>query len=443
LIVSQEITLKRWTEKKADLIALGYDWLPVLPAGAITLDEVIAAAALTAGKAVNQYDPYRVEQLLGDVSRLLDRIFSYRKEGYDLDISATTWALDYQLFRDQLNDQIALEQVAYVGEQQEIERDAQQKAAAAFAQANDPLAPGFKEAAIGKSGSSDAVVTGETDRRARIQAKWDRLSLHQDDLQARHTMPGGSLNFGDRLTRLEKLLSEDVIECYQKAAAANLGLSAVYGINEPLPAPNDVDFLDYLLSWTRNVLRELEIDQQDDVDFDHIIPLTGPASDGTRLISQPAYSGAIQIGGAGTLNVDLTNYFDALYGRLWVRGVALSLGLADQGDPYQRLYRVSGQVFPPPTPDLSDPKKFSARPPAILSGIFLDDPSAEVKPYKGPNINNLDPRGVWTIIINQNFGAADNVGHPRDPKILTDIKLHLLLTGRPNKVPTSWHQLKF
>ncbi|MGX9431164.1 hypothetical protein [Bradyrhizobium sp. LeoA1S1] len=347
--MAHEISYRRWTTKKAELCAKGYAWLPVLSDGAVTLDVLIDTVAEKARISANPYDPYRVEQLLGDVSRLLDRIFSYRKEGYDLDIAATTWALDYQLFKDQLDGQIALEQLAYIGDQKKIERDAQEKARDAFGSSGDPLGPGFKEAAEGSRQSSEVALMGEEDRRDKVQAKWNRLSQHQDDLQARHAMPGGSLNFGDRLNRLQKLLSEDVFECHQKAIAANLGLKAVYDIDEPLPAPGVLSFLDDLLSWTRKVLRRLEIDQLGDVDFEHIIPLTDPAWDGSRLISTGEYSAAMQTAGSGILTVDLTNYFDALFGKLWVRGVALSLGVDNPGDTYRRVFRATGEVFPPLT----------------------------------------------------------------------------------------------
>ncbi|CUU14762.1 hypothetical protein CDS [Bradyrhizobium sp.] len=434
-MAQSQITYRQWTIKKAELRAKGYDWLPVLLDGASTLDVVINAAAAKAKSIpINPYDPYRVEQLLGDVSRLLDRIFSYRKEGYDLDIAATTWALDYQLFKDQLAGQIALEQLSYVGDQKQIERDAQEKARNAFAGSADNLAQGFKEAAEGSRRSSDVAVAGETDRRSKIQAKWDRLAQHQDDLQARHAMPGGSLNFGDRLTRLQALLSEDVCECYLKAIAANLGLEAVYGIVEPLPAPDELPFLDKLLSWTRKVLRRLEIDQQGDVDFEHIIPLS---------LLGVAYSGAMQAGGSGILSVDLTNYFDSLLGKLWVRGVALSLAVGNPGDVYHRVFRATGEVFPPPTRDLYDPRNYLARAPVILSAIALDDPGVSVKMYRGPNINNLNPRGVWTIIINKNFSAGDEKPHPREPNSIRDIRLHLLLTGRPEQLMPNWHALQF
>jgi hypothetical protein len=440
-VVDARISYQRWTEKKADLRKKGYDWLPVLLDGAITLDVVINSAAESAETSLNPYDPYRVEQLLGDMSRLLDRIFSYRKEGYDLDIAATTWALDYQLFKDQLADQIALEQLAYIGEQKRIERDAQKRAADAFGGATDPLASGFMESTLGNSNSNDAAVAGEKDRRDGVQRKWDRLSTHQDDLQARHSMPGGSLNFGDRLSRLQKLLSEDVIECYQKAIAANLGLKAVYNINEPLPTPDVLSFLDDLLSWTRKVLKQLEIDQQGDIDFQHIIPLTDPAWDGSRLISSGVYTAAMA--GSGVLTVDLTNYFDALFGKLWVRGVALSLGVDNPGDVYRRVFRATGEVFPPPTKDLFDPRNDAARSPVILSAIGLDDPGMAVSMYRGPNINNLNPRGVWTIIINKSFSAGDQKQHPREANSITDIRLHLQLTGRPDKSVPNWHALKF
>jgi hypothetical protein len=160
-------------------------------------------------------------------------------------------------------------------------------------------------------------------------------------------------------------------------------------------------------------------------------------------MSSAVYSAAMQAGGDGILTVDLTHSFNPLFGRLWIRGVALSLGVQAPQDAYQRLFRATGQVFPPPAKNLVSPRAVSPRSPAILSTIFLNDPAVAPRMYRGANINNLDPRGVWTIIINKNFSVADSRQHARDPGYITDIKLHLLLTGRPNQSVTAWQQLTF
>jgi hypothetical protein len=440
--------ISTWIKTKNDLIKLqAYPWLPILYGNGSTLDDVIFSAVTTASTATNHYDPYRVEQLLADVSRLLDRTFSYRKQGYDLDIAATTWALDYQLFEDQLARQVALEQQTYVGTQRQIERDAQGKALAAFGAAtNDALAPGFMEVASGNHDSCAVAADGETGRQGLVQAKWDRLQQYQTDLQGRHTFPGGSLNYAERLGRLQKLLVEDVVEAYQKAFAAQLGLKAVFGIDlagtpTPFPAP-DIGFLDGLLSWTRQAIRQLEIDQQDDVEFEHIVFLVQPRGDNkiSGVTSPTQYANDMSPGGTGVLNVDLTHYFDsAPLGRIWLRGVGMSTSHQYPFVPEQSLFRLSAQVFPPSVTNLFDSSGSPVpRSPMILTNIAITDPAIPVQMLRGANLNNVDPRGLWTIIVNDTIGFPNNGNLTRNAGHITDIKLHLQLCARPQKSADSW-----
>jgi hypothetical protein len=438
-----------WIAKKNELRdTYGYIWLPVLRWDLPTIDDVIRKAIGDEAKQLCHYDAYRVEKLLADISRLLDRIFSYRKEGYDLDIAATTWALEYQLFKDQLDRQISLEQLAYVGEQREKERDAQKKAADAFAVVNHPLAQGFSEAASGSSASSGIAVQGESDRRNVVKLKWDRLSKHQDDLELRHKLPGGSMNFIDRLDRLQGLLVEDVQEAYQKAVAARAGLKALFGIDLPFPAVDDNRFLDKFLSWTRLVIRQLEIDQQDDVEFDHIIPLVQLQGDGklSGVIAPAIYMTAMNPNGDGKLTVDLTNYFTpAPLGKMWLRGVGLSFSDADPSQETHRLYRLSAQVFPPPAQDLFSqmPNNTIPRTPILLSNISMTNPNEPAKIYRGPNIDNLDPRGTWTVKINSTLGFPNVGRQTRNAASIPDIKLHLAICARPEKSIDKWPTLNW
>ena len=241
---------------------------------------------------------------------------------------------------------------------------------------------------------------------------------------------GGSLNFKDRLDRLQALLVEDVHEAYQKAFAASLGLKAVFGINLPMPVI-DAHFLDGLLAWTRAAIRQLEIDQQDDVEFEHIVYLVQPRGDNalTGVTSSAAYVTNMAPGGNGELIVDLSRYFDSALGRIWVRGVGLSTSDVDPINPSHRLYRLSAQVFPPPVKNL-----FSAMPtatlercPVILTNISITDPTVPVRMYRGANVTNIDPAGTWIIRVNGTLGFPGNRASARDTKNeIKDLKLHLI-----------------
>ena len=66
--------MQDWIKTKAALLST-YTWLPALRNDQQTLDGVIFDAATSASSVPCPYDPYRVERLLSDVSRLLDRLF--------------------------------------------------------------------------------------------------------------------------------------------------------------------------------------------------------------------------------------------------------------------------------------------------------------------------------------------------------------------------------
>jgi hypothetical protein len=243
---------------------------------------------------------------------------------------------------------------------------------------------------------------------------------------------------------------EDVKECFQKSLAVQLGLKAVYGIvvQPPLPMQGTPGFLDNWLIWARAAIRRLEIDQQDDVEFEQIIPLRSPFADGTTTMKTDYEGPMLYPSGNGVLSVDLTEYFDDLLGKLWVRGVGLTTTLADSSGP-TRDYRVSAQVFPPAPPDLfSVNQKLAPRAPAIIFNVFANASEDAGRIYRGANVNNMDPRGTWTIVVNKSFfqcWETDKhpiVSHPMNPNYIRDIQLHLALTGRPNKSATAWHALK-
>lgn len=419
-----------------------FKWLPDSP----PIDDVIFAALKKVEHVACPYDPYRVEPLLQDIGRLLDRIFSYRKEGYDLDIAATTAALDYKLFMDQLPIQIELEQAIHVGKQREIEREAQAKAASAFEAVSQSheLAAAFKESAAGSRDSNAEAVSGESVRRKLVQEKWRLLEDHQRVLQQRHALEGGSMNFKGRLERLLKLLREDVKDAYLKARAAERGLKHVFGINLSLP-PLGKSFLEDFLIWTRQAIRTLEIEQLDNIDFEHIVYLAQPRGDGKPSGVVNDYAQKMASASDGTLEVNLKSYFDSipLGAHLWTRGVGLSFSHNNPSVPQHRLYRLSAQIFPPPVKDLFSSNQNSTIPrgPILLTNVAITDPNQTVKMHRGPEINNIDPRGSWIIKVNSTLGFPNDGTHTRNQLDTPDIKLHLLLTARPKKSAADWGQI--
>jgi hypothetical protein len=73
-----------------------YEWLQLFDK---SFDQRTTEAISSAASLESPYDIYRVEQLLGDMSELLDRCLAYRREYYDLDTQAVKSALDHDLFQ--------------------------------------------------------------------------------------------------------------------------------------------------------------------------------------------------------------------------------------------------------------------------------------------------------------------------------------------------------
>jgi hypothetical protein len=400
-----------WTQIKSELISKYGQWLPKLPIGFDTIDQVIIYTAQRAANETCPYDPYRVERLLADISRLIDRIFSYRKEGYDLDVAGTTWALDYDLFDNTLPGNITLDKAEYLAAERSEERSARSDAATAFGNSRDKLAPGFKQLLLRPQDSKEKAEMGERDRLAAIDKKWELLKQHQNKLQERHKLTGGSLNYKERLNRLILLLVEDVRDAYLKARAAERGLKRVFGIDLPLP-PLDSLFLEGFLVWVRKAIRQLEIDQLDDVEFEHIVYLIqyrgDSQSSGVMADHWNGYVVPMTPGNDGTLLVDLRAYFDSapLGAHLWLRGVGLSFSVQNVDVSSWRLFRLSAQVFPPPVDNLfaSDPASPQIpRTPVMLTNIGITNPSEPARIFRGPSVYNIDPRGIWTLKVNHTF----------------------------------------
>ncbi len=384
------------------------------------------------------YDPFQVEDLLADISKLLDRCLVYRREYEQLDTSAVKAVMDDQLFLNQLGSLKSLELAESIERQRIAERTQHALAAGRFDKNG-----GWRYMALAAVASSDEALKGEGERKSAVADKWKHLEEYMQTMRQRFEAPGNSFNFSDRLSRLLKFYESDLIEAYQRARAAEKGLRLVFGINSPLPDLRVSDrILDDLVAWNRKSIDLLDVQLEQDSDFEITVYVRQPNGTGKRLITEAAYETAIK--GNGELLLDLKDYLPpaAAAKALRVKGVGMSMSYAGnlKEDLHTiKLYRASAVVFPPNSIDPFSPGELGRkpRPACILTNISLTDPNSSIRYLTGVNVNNIDPRGEWRIRVSKTLGYPDASERIRNESVL-DIKLHLWLAAHTSADPTNW-----
>src|SRR5262245_34370072 len=104
----------------------------LLPRTNGTLDEDINQTVGSLVGKIPPWDPYQVDDILVDVSRLLDRCLAYRREVQDIDVLAIKQVLEFDLFKNQLETLRALEIEAPLKDQRDAEKEGQEAAANDF-----------------------------------------------------------------------------------------------------------------------------------------------------------------------------------------------------------------------------------------------------------------------------------------------------------------------
>jgi hypothetical protein len=232
---------------------------PWLGTFAVTLDEVLTAtrSSALADEGWRRYDPARVLDLLGDVSKLLDRCLGYRREYMELAGAAVGFALDEQHHEDTVRTSEALEASLWAARLRRVEAQEQGEVERTYGSLADPLAQGLRRSAQAASRLAEEALAGELRRAALVRRKWRAARAHQGRLVEQHKLPSHPLNFSERAARVLELIREDFFEAVQKAQASIEGLSRCYGI--PRSEITDAEEpLDELIRWARKSIRDVE-----------------------------------------------------------------------------------------------------------------------------------------------------------------------------------------
>jgi hypothetical protein len=393
------------------------------------------------------YDPYQIESLLSSSSNLLDRCLTYRREMYDLEAQAVRRALEYKLFKDQYNAQLNIELASSAEAQREEERKGQEAAKDKFAlsQPSDGLGNGFQAIAAGSAASSARAIIGEKERKENVRKKWVASKEYQEALESRHTTPGHSLNYSERYNRLRSFLEQDISAAYQKLRCCSLASNKVLGTQLPtLSDPTEFGYLDYLVTYLRDLIEQATITTEPEVEIEHVVHLRlKKATKGDGSTSEAAPVGAEwdtifdPVTGKGLLSFNLKSEFPTVFKRVRMKGVGLSVLWDAPEAPATRLRSLSAVVFPPRVDNLFSAGSFRDRPPVVLDRVYLYDP-AQSRAFNTTAVSNVDPRGDWKIQISSNATFPDINLHGRTKASILDVKLHLKIAAVLDTDANNW-----
>ncbi|TCA92173.1 hypothetical protein E0H65_22550 [Rhizobium leguminosarum bv. viciae] len=434
-----------WVSAKKRLVgSSGFDWLAFCSED-VLVDRIVFAATDKLLTIESPYDHFQIESLVSSVSSLLDRCLVYRREMYDLEEQAVRRALEYELFANQLKAQFDIETAPRIEAQRRLEKSGHEAASQEFKK--DPMLAlnfGFASISDASAKSSQEAVDAEIERKASVKIKWDALALYQSALQDRHRTPGHALNFRERYDRLRRFLEQDVGVAYQKLKKLSEGATRIFALTSNLERPFEFGYLDYLVSYTRQLSEALEIETIKEVDFEHVISLAFPqtlkanGSQIQRHFEPNAWIVALNPQtGSGNLKFSLiASEFPAFARRLRIRAIGLSLVLDSPEVPIVRFRSGSAVIFPPQVDQ-------QRRPPIVIEKIGLYDPNSNTRLFTGTSANNLDPRGSWEVQVSTNMMWADAGAHGRSHANIRDIKFHLRLSATLDPEPISWAALSW
>lgn len=443
--VQSELKSSNWNGVRAELVRR-FSYLSAFSTP-LSVDSIVYEEVNRAGSAIPPYDPYQLEQLAASASDLLDRCLSNRRSMYDLEEQAIRSALEYKLFKDQRQPQRDIELSETIEVQKTWDLQGQKNAAAAFSKSFDNLDAGFAAVATASAQSTAEAISGEKTRKKNVGMKWDALDEFENALEARHSMPGCSMNYSERYGRLEELLRQDIRVAYNKLRCIEKGMNQVFGLSLSLPPPQQYGYLDAMVMFLRQALEAVGIATQNEVEFDHIVSLhqnRASKPDGSapsQFFNDTQWGTMVGANGNGVLQFKLDTEFPPAIKTLRVRGVGLAILFTDSsGDilnSVEHLRSVPAVICPPQVTDLFSPGSLKNRPPVIVGAATWFDPS-QPKVVAASAVGNIDPRaGTWQVQLSPGI-MTTGIGATGRANAITDVKLVLRLAGTVDASAFPW-----
>jgi hypothetical protein len=423
----------------------GYKWLSVFEIG--VNDRLVNRVTEIWDKS-SPYDAYLVERNLSEVGRHLENMIAYRNQILTFEESSVRAALDFELFKQNADRLQRLDVAEWHAGQSKLESDEQKTASQFFAGVDsgvEPLAKGFSSVSAAAARVASQRNTDELKRIADVKAKWITIREYQNEIEARFNMPGHVMNLPDRAAKLQTLLLDEVEVAFQKSktiasAVAVLFDMTGYSVELPRPAAG-TDYLNEWLLWHKGLSRGIAIASQKEVESEVSIGFTQTTSYGSQPMKDADF--IAKLNGDLLLELDTTILFTDSFQYLKLKGVGISFGAekaALNDDPSYKYVYCKAIVFPPTVEDLvfKDKNRLLRREPMIFDKVSLTDPNTKNGGFfRGANIENIDPRGLWKIKI-PNFIGWTGHSMRKVSEMMTDLRLHFLVQSRPKNTPADW-----
>lgn len=398
---------------------------------------VVQAIELVKAKPANDYEPLLLETTLKEASAALDRCLALQRQAYELEISAVKAAAEYELFLQLADLDASLETNALGIPGLQAEESGFRQASSLYT-----LDKGFPKHDATLSDRAKAGLTAAAERQALSKQRWEVRKKYEAEYHSRHTAPGNAHNFKERMERTVVLLADDLQEAYEKLVGVQRGLKAIYKKDLPLPALQGEGALDELVLWARDVIRFLDLESQQECNYDLVIPLSQKWRPSEKPIVTPQvlWQAVDQQGPQKVIRFELGDVFFNQE-RVRLRAVGLAFGAEPVGDQVGSMdryayWRLRATIHTPRQPSLTSPGTYYSRPPIVLGSVSAYGRSIPVAMRSGPECQNIDPRGEWTIVLNKYSVWSDSDAQtvessPQHARTIADLKLFLSIVAKP------------
>jgi hypothetical protein len=419
-----------WSSFKSAL-AKRSDWLEDFSKSAVAL-----AVGAVKARERNRYEPLLLETLLKEASQALDRCLAFRKEAYELEIAAVKAAADYQLFLDLAEKDEKLEINALGIPQTRVRESGYRKASAMYSQDQ-----GFAKHDETLADSAREELGAANERQSLLETRWAIRRRYEADYESRHRETGNAHNFSERFRRIIPLLADDLQEAYEKLLAVWVGIKTIYNRAMTLPELKGEETLEELVLFSRDAIRVLDLERQEEVEYQVVVPLAQIwRSSEKPIVSTEQLSAAVnRTGDTKAISFDLSDVFFNQQ-RVRLRGVGLAIGATSLGsggvglDEFGWL-RVRATIHTPKQPSVTSPGSYYLRPPIVLGDVCAYGRMLPVAMRSGPECHNVDPRGEWRIVLNKYVLWVDETTKSIEEsslfKYVADLKLYLNVVAKP------------
>lgn len=367
-----------------------------------------------------------VEQLLGEISVLVDRCIAYRKEGEDLEIQGIASGMNkYVTFTFDEKD---LEQAKIDSSFAMASVLADKFASAASALNSDPNDKGTRLQLDALGAGNKEFANAQSKRLAWQIGRMKQTQELNRMLIGRYDTPGSAHNFAERFDRLRKFFEQDIVSAYRRALAAKEGMWKIYFKKIPLPDIEREDFLDEMVLWTRECMR-------------YVARISETEFEITKQFKVSINRSAAGGGKIGQFTIGDKNLAKLGYVRLREIGATFSYS----GDPLKETGKTTASfkllLLKGFTSDGQTPSEFEFQrsQPRTFVALNMKAEGAYAPDFVGGTLcYNLDPQGTWDYRVADawtNYGGDNSMASGSIPDWVISFNIYMRIATSINDVP--------